>query len=232
MAINRELFIDKYLEELKENIQLIEQVIVTLRKDPENEDELNIMLRALHTIKGSSRMLKFSNIEKIAHGLENVFKGVTDKRYGITKKLVQLVFLTTDYLRTGVTEIKGRSEDDFPAAMLLKTFEKAYANAPYSLEEIQQEKNELTATEKPEEGQDSAPAVSTGVQESFTIPSQYDSIRIKTDKIEHLVKLVNNLIIKQFQSKKDYDQICGLEDKFLNLRSYNNNTHSIGTEKS
>ena len=95
MAITREAFIDNYLDELRENLEVVDAGILKLKNDPENVDELAQFLRALHTIKGSSRMLKFNRIEKLSHGLENVFKGLQEKRYTITKTLIQLVFLTT-----------------------------------------------------------------------------------------------------------------------------------------
>ncbi len=101
MVIDRDAFIDNYLDELKENMLLIDSGILTLKKNPQNEDELARLLRTLHTIKGSSRMLKFNCIEKIVHGLENVFKGVKEGKYGITRDLIRLVFITTDYLQIG-----------------------------------------------------------------------------------------------------------------------------------
>ena len=98
MAINREAFIGNYLEETGENIQRVENGIVKLKKDPENEEELNSILRALHTIKGSSRMLKFQGMEKTAHGMENLFKGIKEKRYSISGNFIQMVYSLNKYL--------------------------------------------------------------------------------------------------------------------------------------
>ena len=54
MAISRKQFIDQYLEELLDNTQTIEQSIIILKRDPKNDDNLAKILRALHSIKGSS----------------------------------------------------------------------------------------------------------------------------------------------------------------------------------
>ncbi len=76
MAIQKQAFINQYLEELQENVEQLDGSVINLKKDPGNDEELNRILRILHTIKGSSRMLKFSIIVKLAHGFESVVKGI------------------------------------------------------------------------------------------------------------------------------------------------------------
>jgi len=208
MLIKKELFIEKYLEEIKENIGKLEQTVLELKKDPQNEEDLNSLLRVLHTIKGSSRMLKFNNVQNVAHELEEVFKGVKDKRYDISRKLVSLVLCTVDYLRHAARKIKETGKDDFHSELLLKTFQKAYANAPFSIEELSSEMKELTEAE-------GAVTEAEGEKKKglkVTNLSQYDSIRIKISRIDEIVKLVNSLIIRQFQLKKDYERIEKLEE--------------------
>ena len=62
---------------LFENSQLLEnlQEIVLDQKDEEyfDEDSINEIFRAMHTIKGSSAIMMFDDITKVAHKLEDVF---------------------------------------------------------------------------------------------------------------------------------------------------------------
>lgn len=62
---------------LFENSQLLEnlQEIVLEQKDEEcfDEDSINEIFRAMHTIKGSSAIMMFDDITKVAHKLEDVF---------------------------------------------------------------------------------------------------------------------------------------------------------------
>src|SRR6056297_249267 len=134
MAINREAFIGNYLEETGENIQLIDDGILKLKKDPENEEILNTVLRALHTIKGSSRMLKFNTIEQIAHAMENVFKGLKEQRYSINSNLVKLVFLGSDLFRTATKKIESVKKDSIEIGKFVDVCEMAYANEVYAEE--------------------------------------------------------------------------------------------------
>ena len=62
---------------LFENSQLLEnlQEIVLEQKDEDyfDEDSINQIFRAMHTIKGSSAVMMFDDITKVAHKLEDIF---------------------------------------------------------------------------------------------------------------------------------------------------------------
>lgn len=222
MVINRDAFIDNYLDELNENIEAVDAGILVLKKDPENEDELNRMLRFLHTIKGSSRMLKFYHIEKIVHGLENVFKGVKEERYEISNPLVQLVFITTDYLRLGAEQIKQTRNDDLALDELLAVFNQVCANADYSLESLKQvlDKHKQavppTSSEPTCQTQADTPRDAEAANKAI---AEYETIRIKISKTDTIIKQLNNMIIKQFQFKKENNVLNDLERAFRELMS-------------
>jgi len=190
MTINLDDFIDDYLSELTENIALIERGVVILKKNPSNDEQLNIVIRALHTIKGASRMLGFANIEKIAHGMEEMYKGIRDKRYAITDQFAQLTFRASDFLRAGVSCIRSTKKDGLLIESLLETFDKVCANESYTL-----------------------PALLIGIDNK----EEYNTIRIRTDKVNSLVKSVNSLIIRQFQLKKEQKSILELEETITRL---------------
>lgn len=217
MSIQRAAFIDKYLEELQENIQILDKGIIALKKDPENEEELVTLLRALHTIKGSSRMLKFMQVENISHSLENIFKGVKDKRFSISKQLIQLVFICTDFLRYAVEQIRTTKDDAMNIEALVAEMKKAESNEPYSLSEIHVPQRET----KNEASEDSSSSVQNDQKAKSATSSQneeplatgnYETIRVKISHIDKIIRSLNNLIVKQFQLKKEYEQINELEN--------------------
>jgi two-component system, chemotaxis family, sensor kinase CheA len=233
MALDRDAFIENFLDELRENIDQVDSKILVLKKDPKNEEELNTLLRALHTIKGSSRMLKFNTVESVAHGLENVFKGVKENRYPISKPLIQLVFITTDYLREGITRISETKSDEMEISKLLKVFEQVYENEPYSLDGLRKEnppadESPAPAADGGEDGETTAVVLPEGeisVREPMGVASaerptrvtEQETIRIKISKVDKIIKSLNNLIIRQFQFKKQNDVLTELEQNFREL---------------
>ena len=224
MGLDRDAFIANYLEELKENLDVVDKSIIILKKDPGNMDELTKLLRALHTLKGSSRMLKFSTIEKIAHGIENVFKGVKEERYEINSNLIQLVFITTDYIRAGAERIKTASDDKIEASELITAFEYAYSNEPYDVQKLRSllpENNEKADAPDTEEGE-AAEAVTASENK------RYETIRINVNRIEKIVKLLNNLIIRQFQLRKENEVLTDLEQRIrkVNLMAPENHNRA------
>ncbi len=219
MAISRDKFIENYLDELKENIELVDSGILILKKEPDNENELSKLLRALHTIKGSSRVLKFNHIEKIVHGLENVFKEIKEKKFEISRPLIGLVFITTDYVRAGAEKIKASKTDELPIDNLLGVFEKVCAGEPYALdglklEPVSQLEQDVDAVQASDDTKVSPPSGKIESQETI---SEHATVRIKLSKTDKMTKLLNNLIIKQFQLRRENDVLNALEKNFREL---------------
>jgi two-component system chemotaxis sensor kinase CheA len=222
MIINKDNFIEKYLDELKENIQLLDSGILKLKKEPDDEYELARFLRTLHTIKGSSRLLNFNHMEKIVHGLENVFKGVKEGKYSISRNLIHLVFITTDYLNRGAVNIKENKRDDLPLENLLNVFEIACSGEPFSLDGL---KLKTFGHHKFDIDADPATVFSKNNSISESI-SDSGTIRIKISKTDNINKMLNNLIIKQFQLKRENDVLNNLEQEFRSLISTDPGTGS------
>ena len=136
MALDRNAFVANYLDEVKEQIATIDASILSLKEDPEWEDPLATLLRALHTIKGSSRMLKFKTMESLAHGLESVFKGVKEGRFGITREIVRLVLLTSGAMGRSAKDIQEGHTGEVDMQPFQAVFELAAASEPYNLDSL------------------------------------------------------------------------------------------------
>lgn len=217
MSLNRDSFISQYLDEIRDNIQNLDSSIIVLKKDPDNEEDLNRILRTLHTIKGSSRMLKFSTVEKISHGLENVLKGIKEHRYSISDALVQLVFITSEYLRECAKKIAAEKDDTIDIDALLRVFERASSNEPYTLEEIRKFKSSASSDDtqglSPERKEAVTGADTAGVFKDL------QTIRVKIDHIDSIIKNTNSLIINQFQMKKQNEALANLEETLQEFRT-------------
>lgn len=213
MAISRDQFIRNFLDELHENLAAADNQILALKKTPDDAEELTKLLRTLHTIKGSARMLNFRTIEQVVHGLENVFKGVKDAQYSITPPLIQVVFITTDYLRAAAEAIEHGQRDDLPAERLLRVFEQAGAGEAYTLDHLREPLDAFRTRQ--------AATATAGITGTPSAPGSaaQETIRIKLSKTEKMIKQLNNLIIKQFQLRRENDAISALQEKFQALMS-------------
>ena len=214
MAINRDDFIEQYLDEVAENLTAVDRAILTLKKDPANEDAIGRLLRALHTVKGSSRMLRFSRMESLAHGLETVFKGVRDGRYGIDRPLVSLVLATTRHLRRGSDRIRETRADDLPTDKLLEIFDKVYANEPYTLPPVEAEPGPPVADAAPSGSDSTESAPTDGTALLPPNPRrrlELNTVRIKLSRMDQIIGSFNNLIIRQLEFKTENENLAALD---------------------
>ena len=210
MAIDKKSFIDNFIAESRENIVIMGDTIIALRKDPENTEKLSELLRILHTLKGSARMMDFHNIENINHELENIFKGVKEKRYPLTRNLLQLIYSSIGYIEEGLDRVKSLGSDSIEMSNLQEVFRKAESGLAFSLDELEGDLKQNRAEK--EERKLPSPEGETGAS-----LSNYESIRVEISKIDDIVKQLNSLIIQQFQFKRENENLTELEEGMRNV---------------
>jgi len=68
--------IPQFVLEARDLLQSIEQDLIALEFSPENDETLNLMFRALHTIKGTSAFLGIEPVAHLSHRAEDVLSGL------------------------------------------------------------------------------------------------------------------------------------------------------------
>ena len=87
---------ESYVSEVKELLESAQKDIIALKSNEDNSEILSRLLRNLHTIKGNSRMLGFTTIEKLTHAIEDIYKSIKDKKIKNSDRLIKLVFAVTE----------------------------------------------------------------------------------------------------------------------------------------
>lgn len=112
---NADNMLDMYLYE---NGQLLEQLeeIVLENKDEEAFDENNIneIFRIMHTIKGSSGVMKYDNIMKTSHKLEDIFYFLRENRNVEEHhmELTEIIFHVLDFINGEMDKIRDGNDPD------------------------------------------------------------------------------------------------------------------------
>ncbi|GMO49599.1 MAG: hybrid sensor histidine kinase/response regulator [Treponemataceae bacterium] len=135
MAIDRDKYIGKYIDEGIENISLVETLIFDIKDGVSVEDDLATLLRALHTLKGSSRVLEFKRIETLSHALESVFVAVKEQRIGLSENAIKLVLASLDKLKTGLGVVQREKNDDISIDEYEKKLNALAVNEEWTLPE-------------------------------------------------------------------------------------------------
>lgn len=200
MAFSKENFIADYVAEVKDHIVSINSHTIALKNNPDAK-AVNIaeILRHLHTIKGSSRMLDFTPVEQITHGLESVFKAISESRAELTVNILKLTFRITECLEDILDEIEKTGTTTAKVDSALEACERATSGFFFDPEKI-------TLSDTEEETK----AEGDEWEEEFTTTSSFDnisSIRIDIKRINSIIQEYDNLIIKQFRLKHQIEAL-------------------------
>ncbi len=101
-----------FLEEADEQIQLLEEDILKLEQAGDDEQLLQGIFRAAHTLKGSSATLGHQRMADLTHKMENVLDKLRKRQLAINSHIVNVMFKCLDILRILKEEIAtGQAKD-------------------------------------------------------------------------------------------------------------------------
>lgn len=103
--LNRQIFKEEAYDLLRE----LEGALLELEESPDDQDLINQIFRALHTIKGSGSMFAFDEIAEFTHEVETVFDMVRNGEVEASPVLCSLALQARDQIRVMLD-----SEDDEP----------------------------------------------------------------------------------------------------------------------
>ncbi|NOZ69577.1 MAG: chemotaxis protein CheA [Deferribacteres bacterium] len=87
-----------FIIESTEKVQEMESALLQLETSPEDEDTINALFRAAHTIKGSAGVVGIDNVEKFTHTVENVLEKVRLGEIRVTADLIGLLLRCCDHI--------------------------------------------------------------------------------------------------------------------------------------
>jgi len=98
MSIQASEFLEVFMEELEEQLQNIEQGIITLEHEKSSDEAIQSLFRAAHTLKGSSAAMGFEEMKNLTHGMEMILELVRSGTYQVTRDLIDLLLSCLDLL--------------------------------------------------------------------------------------------------------------------------------------
>lgn len=92
-------FTDTFREEAYELLDQMENDLLSLEENPTDQQHIQSVFRAAHTIKGSAGMFGFKAISSFAHEFENALEELRSGSSGITREMISLTLRAKDHLR-------------------------------------------------------------------------------------------------------------------------------------
>ena len=96
MDVNQ--YLEIFLDETNEHLQSLSDQLMILENEPENEDTINEIFRAAHSLKGMAGTMGYKRMQALTHDMENVFSEIRNGKMKVTSQLVDVLFQTLDAL--------------------------------------------------------------------------------------------------------------------------------------
>jgi two-component system chemotaxis sensor kinase CheA len=101
-----EQYKEAFIEEGREHIEALTQSLLVLEKDPKNTDALDNIFRSAHTLKGSSGMMGYKDLQNLAHAMEDIFDGLR-KGGEVSGDMIDVLLECIDALTTRLENIQN-----------------------------------------------------------------------------------------------------------------------------
>jgi chemotaxis protein histidine kinase CheA len=234
MAIDKSKYIGKFVDEGFENISVVEALLFEIKDGSSVQDDLVTLMRALHTLKGSARMLEFKQIETLSHAMESVFAALKEERISLSDMAVRLILAALDELKGALNRVKSGGEEALEGAAFQKELAALAANEDFKVPRVKKPEG----GESPgNEGAGAAPAPKVlavpaaekaGESKRNKIEeAKSESIRISLDRINEIIRNMAALQSLEIAAKnmvRDTEAIYELARSYSRLvseESYN-----------
>lgn len=105
--------VQEFLVESYENLDQLDQDLVSLESDPTSRDLLSSIFRTVHTIKGTSGFLGYGNLERVSHQGENLLAELRDGKRQMDQPTTDVLLMLVDTLRATLAEIEAGNGDSY-----------------------------------------------------------------------------------------------------------------------
>jgi two-component system chemotaxis sensor kinase CheA len=131
--------VSEYLAESREHLATIESDLLSMERDGATIDEelVNRVFRAAHSIKGGAGFFDLVKIRELAHKTENVLDMVRSGQRAPDSELVNILLLAFDKLRELILDYRASNAADiseFTAALVRLTIATAEIPPPAETE--------------------------------------------------------------------------------------------------
>lgn len=201
--------------EAREHLANAENAVLALEANPTDTEQVNVVFRAFHTIKGVSGFLNLPRIVEVAHAAEFLLDKVRSNKIPLTPHVMELVLASTDLLGQLIGMLSGaEAPRERELRILVRRLEAACEGralaapgaAPIPSAPTAERTSSPAATTDALGAPDAPPTMTEAKQATVarSIASKADqSVKVSTQRMDALVNLVGELVIAQLMVVQD-----------------------------
>ena len=104
-------YLEIFLDETGEHLQNLSDQLMILESEPENEDTINEIFRAAHSLKGMAGTMGYKRMQNLTHDMENVFSEIRNGKMKVTSHLIDILFKALDALEEYKDNIQNTQDE-------------------------------------------------------------------------------------------------------------------------
>ena len=120
MSIDLSQFFEVFFEESFEGLDAMEAELLNLVPGEEDNETINTIFRAAHSIKGGSGTFGFNSVANFTHVLETLLDQIREGQRALTAEHVNLLLKSVDCLRALMSALQAEQEPDLTEATELR----------------------------------------------------------------------------------------------------------------
>lgn len=105
-------YAELFQAEAGEYMQVLNQCLLNLEKDPEDREELHEAFRVVHSLKGMAGTMGYQHVTEIAHGLENFMEDFKTGEKKPSPDILDLLFEAVDLLQLSLENPEKSTPED------------------------------------------------------------------------------------------------------------------------
>ena len=112
MSIDMSQFLETFYEESFEGLEIMETELLALDAGDADNETINTIFRAAHSIKGGSGTFGLNAVADFTHVMETLLDEMRDGKREVTQEGVNLLLTTVDVLREMLTALRESTDLD------------------------------------------------------------------------------------------------------------------------
>lgn len=190
---DRSAYLGPFRAEMEEHLDVLSRELLVLESHPEDLSPIDEVFRRTHTVKGSARMMGFSEVANLAHAMEDVLEDLKGGMLRSSSPLLDAMLTTADLLRELVRSDPETSAGRQDVQAVIRW-----------MADLRGIREGAEIQDRPQEQIQQAPAP----QRQETVA--YETVRVDVTRIDTILNLAGELMVLDAARKQWMEEVTQL----------------------
>ncbi|WCL48903.1 chemotaxis protein CheA [Leptospira sp. GIMC2001] len=121
-------YTELFLEESEDQIEELNSNLLLLEKDHHNQEIINDIFRAAHSLKSSAAFVGLYNLSDLSHKMENLLQKIREGTLEVNITLVNILFECFDLIKGVISKVANGEKSDEPFTHMIQAIDEYEKN--------------------------------------------------------------------------------------------------------